>query len=184
MQPEIWVEKMNAEYQVMAGSPRPTNEVTSISTKEDIGITTVVQAMVRPGQVKANSGMMRATIPHGISCELLPETSRHSLQARLEAVLFFSASGLQHPKTASLTLCFTPFFAENSICVMYDEHFQIYHSFDKMFLFHFFNVDKRCKIYKYYNFARVFSTNTYELSLFSIRRPHGHRHLCSGAGGD
>lgn len=39
MQPEIWVEKMNAEYQVMAGSPRPTDEVTSISTKEDIGIT-------------------------------------------------------------------------------------------------------------------------------------------------
>ena len=37
-QPEIWVEKLNAEYQVMAGSPI-TDKVTSISTKEDIGIT-------------------------------------------------------------------------------------------------------------------------------------------------
>ncbi len=34
-QPEIWVEKLNAEYQVMAGSPI-TNEVTRIQGNADI----------------------------------------------------------------------------------------------------------------------------------------------------
>ncbi len=34
-QPEIWVEKLNAEYQVMAGSPI-TNEVTRTQGNADI----------------------------------------------------------------------------------------------------------------------------------------------------
>ena len=43
-----------------------------------------------PEQVKANSGMMRRMIPHGISCETFSKTSLHSLQVHcLEAVLSF-----------------------------------------------------------------------------------------------
>ena len=38
-QPEIWVEKLNAEYQVLAESPKPTNEMVRIQTQSDVEIT-------------------------------------------------------------------------------------------------------------------------------------------------